>query len=529
MSDIKVIRPQEGYQMKALSSSADIVVGGGAAGVGKTFSLLLEPIRYLDVRGFGAVCFRRTTPMIRAEGGLWDASGNLYREIHGSKAKEVSLEWKFPKGSKIKFSHMEYESNKYDWQGSEIPLIMFDELTHFSKSMFLYMLSRNRSTCGIKPYIRATCNPDPDSWVADLIEWWIEQDPQSPQYGYPIMERQGVVKYFASENNNFVWGDNIDEVYHKCKDFIDEQIELSGGLVSVRDYIKSFTFIGGSIYDNKELLKVNPGYLGNLNLLSEAEKHQLLGGNWKVSTKGDDIYNFVKFNDIFTNSFVPEGEKRITTDIALKGSNKFIVFVWSGKRLIDVHVMDKSKGNQIIDVIKDFAFAYSVPYSNILFDNDGVGQFVDGFIDGAREFNNGSRPMPNNESGEIENYNHLKSQCYYKSGDSVNRGDIFVTPHAANKMYDKDTTIKERMIHERKAIKRGNADKDGKLCVNKKEEMKNFLDGESPDVMDAFMMIEWFDYEVNQIGNSLSVSGSDSSFSDGDSYDDQVNDFLNSI
>ena len=122
--------------MKALSSSADIVIGGGAAGAGKTFSLLLEPLRHINVKNFGAVCFRRTSPMIRAEGGLWDASKKIYNYIQGAKSREAPLEWIFPAGSKLKFSHLEYEGNKYDWQGSEITLIMFDELTHFSKSMF---------------------------------------------------------------------------------------------------------------------------------------------------------------------------------------------------------------------------------------------------------------------------------------------------------------------------------------------------------------------------------------------------------
>ena len=67
-------------------------------------------------------------------------------------------------------------------------------------------------------------------------------------------------------------------------------------------------------------------------------------------------------------------------------------------------VMEKSKGNEVIDKIKEYAYAYGVPYSNILFDNDGVGQFVDGFIDGANEFNNGGTVLPNNDTGEKENY-----------------------------------------------------------------------------------------------------------------------------
>ena len=506
MNDVKVIKPQEGYQMKALSSSADIVIGGGAAGAGKTFSLLLEPLRHINVKNFGAVCFRRTSPMIRAEGGLWDASKKIYNYIQGAKSREAPLEWIFPAGSKLKFSHLEYEGNKYDWQGSEITLIMFDELTHFTKGMFFYLLTRNRSTCGVAPYVRATCNPDPDSWVADFISWWIDQDPHSPNYGYPIPERQGVLRYFCAENDNIIWGGSPEEVYLNCKDFIDEQIKLSKGLVQLKDMVKSVTFIGGTIYDNTELLKVNPAYLGNLNAQEEEERQKLLHGNWKVSTKGNDIYPYQKFLDIFTNSYVPEGDKFITTDIAMKGSDKFIIYVWSGKRLIDFHVMEKSKGNEVIDKIREYAYAYGVPYSNILFDNDGVGQFVDGFIEGANEFNNGGTVLPNNDTGEKENYNHLKSQCFFKSGEAVERGEYYIPPEVANKRYDKKFTFKERLLYERKAIKRDKVDSDGKLCVIKKEEMKNFLNGESPDLMDNFMMREWFEFRQNKPSKVSSFS-----------------------
>ncbi|WP_325053334.1 terminase large subunit domain-containing protein [Sinorhizobium meliloti] len=70
-----------------------------------------------------------------------------------------------------------------------MPLICFDELTHFSASSSRYMVSRNRSMSGVGPYTRATCNPDADSWVAELISWWIDQDT-----GLPIPERAGVLR-----------------------------------------------------------------------------------------------------------------------------------------------------------------------------------------------------------------------------------------------------------------------------------------------------------------------------------------------
>src|SRR5690606_21934234 len=149
-------------------------------------------------------------------------------------------------------------------------------------------------------------------------------------------------------------------------------------LITPDSFIKSVTFIGGSVYENVELLKTNPSYLGNLNMLPADEKARLLGGNWKQSAKGNDIYDFRKTMDIFTNSYIPHGTRYITTDSAMKGSNKFIIWVWSGKRVLDFYVMSKSKGNQVIDLIKEACFTWDVPFSNVLFDNDGVGQFVDG-------------------------------------------------------------------------------------------------------------------------------------------------------
>lgn len=494
MAQINYIRPQEGYQMKALSSPADIVIGGGAAGVGKTFTLLIESIRNVNNPEFGGVIFRRTSPMIRAEGGLWDASEKLFSLIGGATSRRSQLEWAFDSGVKIKFSHLEYEKNIYDWQGSEIPFIGFDELTHFTKKMFFYLLSRNRSTCGVNPYVRATCNPDPDSWVRQFIDWWIGED------GFPIPERQGVLRYFMVDNDNYIWGDTKKEVIEKGWHVIKDLCEKSG--LAPEHFVKSLTFIGGSIYDNKALLTTNPGYLGNLNSQSAEEKSRLLDGNWNVKIGGDDLFDYFKTRDIFTNEYVENLSKNertyITTDIALKGSDKFVVFVWRGKMLIDFVVMDKSTGKQIIDVIKQKARQHFVSYSNIAFDNDGVGQFVDGFIDGAVEFNNGGRP----KNGE--NYINLKSQCYFKAADAVSRGEYYIPEEIANRPYDKSKTLKEHLLYERKAIKRGKPDSDGKLCVIPKKEMKVYLDGNSPDLWDAFMIREIFDLESEDVEVSWS-------------------------
>jgi hypothetical protein len=168
-SSTATISAQPGPQTEFLRSPADICIYGGAAGGGKTVGLILEPLRYATrVANFTAVFFRRSTPQITNPGGLWDESQNFYPRFGGN--PHVGMrEWRWRRGGKIKFAHLQFDSTVYDWQGAQIALICFDELTHFTAHQFLYMVSRNRSTCGVKPYIRATCNPDADSWVP--ISW----------------------------------------------------------------------------------------------------------------------------------------------------------------------------------------------------------------------------------------------------------------------------------------------------------------------------------------------------------------------
>lgn len=496
-TNIITIEPQKGYQLKALSSKADIVIGGGAAGTGKTYSLLLEFLRHINNPLWGGVIFRRTSPQIRNEGGLWDTSMNIFTHVEAV-PRETSLEWKFPKGSKLKFSHLEYEKNKFDWQGSQIPFLGFDELTHFSESMFFYLLSRNRSVCGVKPYVRATCNPDPDSWVARLIEWWIDQDS-----GYPISERDGVVRYFVREGSNYIWGDSYSEVIEKAWYFLEEMVNKSG--IDPSAFVKSITFISGSIYDNKKLLEVNPEYLGNLASQDEQQKKILLDGNWKVVISENDVYNYASFMGMFNNPYsgISKGEKFITADIALKGSDKFIVLVWEDDEVIDIDIMDKSDGKQVVDSIVAMQKTHRVPNNQVTYDNDGVGGFIDGFIVGSVPFVNNGTAMADPDSdlkdktGKRipENYQNLKTQCYYKSGDQVNRNEVKISEYVANKMYDDKMTVRQRFIFERKAIKKPVKDMDGKLKIVSKDEMKANLNGQSPDLMDAFMMKQIFRFK----------------------------------
>ncbi len=266
-------------QEEYCSSKADIVFFGGAAGGGKSYASLLDPLRYIHVKGFNAIIFRRHLTEIKATGGIWDESNKIYPYFNAlSNISDLSWKWE-ESGAKIQFKGLDTEASKYNYQGAQICLLMFEEVTHFTQSQFWYMLSRNRSTCGVKPYVRATCNPDADSWVRSLIDWWIDDE------GYAIPERSGVIRYFVRVSDKEIWGDTPEEVKEQVPDADDVDI-------------KSFTFIASKITDNQKLLEVNPEYLGNLKALDPVERARLLDGNWNIRASAGLYFNRGWFHEV---------------------------------------------------------------------------------------------------------------------------------------------------------------------------------------------------------------------------------------
>ena len=143
------------------------------------------------------------------------------------------------------------------------------------------------------------------------------------------------------------------------------------------------------------------------------------------------------------------------------------------------------------------AIKHRIPNNRIVYDSDGVGGFIDGFIVGAIPFNGNASPFPAidpiSRKTIKENYYNLKTQLVYMSGREVSKGSYKIAEAVANTMFDEKMTVKQRAMFERKAFKRANIDKDGKLKIIPKDEMKIKLGGESPDLLDAFYMREIFD------------------------------------
>jgi hypothetical protein len=511
------IRPQPGFQVQALSSSADIAILGAAAGVGKSWTLLMESGRNVEVPGFTGIGFRRTSPQIRNPGGLLAASRKLMPAL-GGKLRENEMEWRFPiKGDQetpvIKLSHLQYDSDVEAHQGAEYCLIFFDELTHFTESQFWYMLSRNRSTCGVRPYIRASCNPDPDSFVASLVEWYIDQET-----GYPIPERNGVLRYFIRVAGVIVWGNSKQEVYEQVKndDSFREVMEASAAAgISWKSLIKSFTFISGSIYENKKLLSVNPEYLASLLSLEEKEQDQLLRGNWKISQDGMALAQYRAVKDMFNNYKTPSQQRWITADVSRFGRDFTVIMVWVGWTVVKITIWYQTEAHECVQYIDMERQRWGVVRSHVVVDQDGpIGSAVRQKGD-YMGFSGGHPALPNYEAHiKQEQYENVKTQCAYRvAEENINQGNICIEISTESvqvngiyttkvKACGKIQDVRDLIEQDVRAWKRKPRSNEGKLQMNNKDEQKILLNGRSPDFGDNILMRKWIDIAMTDRGTT---------------------------
>ena len=321
MPDRVEVRPQPGPQEAFSRCSADIALYGGAAGGGKSWALLLEPLYHTVNPHFGAVVFRRTHPEITNEGALWDQSVRLYPGA-GGVPKAGDLSWRFPSGATVSFGHMQHEADVLKWHSSEIPLIEFDELTTFAEHQFVYMLSRNRSTCGVRPYVRAGCNPDAASWVARWVEWYVD-----PSTGYPIPERAGRVRWFVRDGETLRWASDRADLARDYPDLLP----------------KSFAFVPATLESNRKLTEADPNYRANLMALPRVDRERLLRGNWLISAAEGEWPAEYFGRHLWFADWPPPGD-RVCTVIAWdpsKGSDArygdysaFVVMVLDGRGVL---------------------------------------------------------------------------------------------------------------------------------------------------------------------------------------------------
>jgi hypothetical protein len=221
-------------------------------------------------------------------------------------------------------------------------------------------------------------------------------------------------------------------------------------------------------------------YIDQLRSLSDkSKKERLLLGNWDYDDDPAALCEFDAIIDLFTNDHVTaKGEKRLSADLAMKGRDRFIAGNWHG--LVVNIAIDKeiSTGKEIEGDLKACMISNQVPHSKTVVDSDGLGSYLESYLNGIKEFHGGAKAREDKE------YGNLKSECGYLLASYINQRKMKVMCTQEQK---------QRIIEELGVLKSKNIDADEKRkYIVSKEEMKELL-GRSPDYLDMLLMGMYFE------------------------------------
>ena len=252
------------------------------------------------------------------------------------------------------------------------------------------------------------------------------------------------------------------EYYRPAKD---------GTIKPYRKFIQSL--VGDNTYISKH-------YEKQLFELDELSKQRLLFGNWEYDATNDSLIQYDAILNMFSQQGV-EGDKYISCDVARFGADRTVIMVWEGLHLRKIQTLLKSSVNEVVEAVKALQQEYQVNLRNVIVDEDGVDGGVKDYLR-CQGFVNNARPLKN------ENYQNLKTQCYYKLADLINKAQIGISCS--------DVNIKNQLIEECEQVRTKDADKDNKLQIIPKDNVKAIL-GRSPDYSDALAMRMYYEIDSN--------------------------------
>jgi hypothetical protein len=355
---------------------------------------------------------------------------------------------------------------------------------------FKYLITCNRNAFGIRNRFFGTCNPDPDSWVAKFIDWWIGED------GLPIAERDSVVRYCFMDGDSvdsIYWGDSREEVYEQCHSIIDrywtDEYNIYGRPQDL--FIKSVAFVEAKLVDNVKLLASDPTYLANLANQSEEQRARDLEGNWKYKDVGDDFIKQSHLEKFFNNPVQKgDGIRRCSCDVAFDGGDACVLWLFIGNHIEDLYVCHLDS-RSTVNAIKVKLEEWGVREENFTYDLNGLGQTLKGYFPRALPFCN-----TEGVDDKYKNvYHDIKSQAAYLFARSLINGEYSINPDLLSRKYSgkgySNTPLAQILNRERKAIRQDEENGKGWKII-KKAMMKRFV-GHSPDYFEALLMIKIFE------------------------------------
>lgn len=253
------------------------------AGGGKSRTCLTKALKFIEDPAARVLIVRRSYPMLKLSGGLWDESKSIYKHFGGI-PKEQKMTWVFPNGSTIQFAPIPDDIS--EWQGLQVTNVLVDEAAEFTQEEILFLIGRLRGA-NYKGHldVTMTCNPNRSSFLYEWVKFSLDEATGVPKAG-----TENIIRWFINVGGAMYWADSIDELWDKHGERLG-LIRYHEDENKINFRPKSFRFIPLTIYDNPILLKGNPGYLANLMSQPRVNQLRFLHGSWTAKPEGAGFFN----------------------------------------------------------------------------------------------------------------------------------------------------------------------------------------------------------------------------------------------
>lgn len=250
----------------------------------------------------------------------------------------------------------------------------------------------------------------------------------------------------------------------------------------------NIVFIPSLVSDNPH---VPESYIQMLKELPPQQRRRLYEGDWDYMEESDNLFKFEEISScIFKMEPKPTEKKIMTIDVARYGDDRSVVMIWVGLVLIDCKIYRKYNTTELFEEVKDLMRIHGIHPQNIVVDADGIGGGISDLLR-AQNFVNNSSPYHN------QNFTNLKSQCYTRLSEYFKEGKVSINIL--------EPSVVDDLTQELLSVKLKNLDKDNKIGVQSKEEMKKQL-GKSPDLSDAMMMRMYFEVKQHKTTGKYSIT-----------------------
>ena len=321
----------------------------------------------------------------------------------------------------------------------------------------------------------------------------LKYQPSDPDYNFlGSLEITGAFVDECNEITAKAWETLFSRIRYKLKEY-NLKPKLLGSCNPSKNWVYTDFYLPdkkGTLPDYRRFIQAlvidNPNipadYIVNLSRLSTVQRERLLNGNWEYNDEPSELMTREDIDEIFIDKRnIPNGLRYMTVDVARKGRDNTVIMLWNGLRMFRCITLRQKKVTEVAEEVERLRVLHNVPKGNIIADEDGVGGGVVDIV-GCQGFINNSKPIPSRSKGG-KNFANLKAQCYWELASYVEEHRIYANV---------DPTTRDLLIEELSWVRQKDMDKDVKLALLGKDEIKAAI-GRSPDYADALMMRFYFE------------------------------------